>query len=219
MTNKKGDVKFLVEILVIIFVAFVILFIIPNQLYGASGGVLKIIKDKLNPTTKEDIEKQKETERVSKELLDNAESFYEQFNTIVKKCVNENSNEKMCTCGSMDFTKLNDYSLVLSNDKGNQYSEIRDVNKVPIKGTSLGKFLILQDYNGVPPNDNLFNELSDYSKRLIYILFSKDKLTFKLSDNTFDKSKGKMEKIIFRKLTKDVFVVDESDYGIRKCST
>ncbi len=141
--NKKGGIGLLGGILIIIVVGFIIWYGSSTLLAKSSSSALDPIKKWISPDTKEDLDKQKEEQRLKSELLSNAENSYSQFETGIKNCIIKNS-DKACNCVVMDFTNLNSYILKVSDEKGVKILELLDSTFVPVgnKKSSMGSFFI-----------------------------------------------------------------------------
>ncbi len=188
------------------------------------GGVRKGFSAIINPLkkwagleTKEDLERQKEEERVKSELLLNAEKVYTDMADMLKGCMNA---DKACSCGFLDFTKLNTYNILLRNERTIQTLVLTDKNKVPLKSNKVGTFLVLHSSVPGPFSDDLITKLDNYPRQTNYILFSQDKIEFNIGDSgeySVEKE-GDLSKVFFRKVTKDVFVAENFDSQLRRCS-
>lgn len=217
--SKRGMETGTYVFMLVAVIGGIVFFIFVVPLYGkTSGGAIVMLKRWAGITSESDLEKQKEAERVGKELKDNAERVYLQFESILKKCINEYSEDTSCICGIIDFTQLNNYNLVLSNDRGTSTLVLQDSNRVQVsdKRSQIGRLLLLHSSSGLSQNANLFN---DYSQRIVYVLFSKDMVNFKLVDTDIKRYEGSMNSIFFRKFTNNMIVVDDSRYGTRDCKT
>src|SRR3989338_2712805 len=73
-----------------------------------------------------------EQEEVEKELLNNAKEVFNNFKNVIEHC--KNSPDLNCACGKIDFTQLNQYSLMLSNkrDTGNTYLNLLGSDGLPV---------------------------------------------------------------------------------------
>lgn len=143
INNKKGGFGLLAGIFVILVVGAIMLVGNTNLLAKSSSNVLEPIKKWISPDTKEDLDKQKEEQRIKNELLSNAANSYSQFEAGIKNCISRNSG-KVCSCFVMDLTNLNSYILKVSNEKGIKILELLDSNFVPFgdKKSSLDPFFI-----------------------------------------------------------------------------
>ena len=215
--NKKSMQETMILLAVVVVGGIILFTTIVHLSNQTAGGALTTLKKWAGFTSESDLEKEGEAERVTKELRGNAENVYSQFESVLKKCINEYMNDVSCICGTLDFTEINDYNLILSNDAGTSTLTLLDSNRVPVgdKKSNIGRLLILHSSSGLS-NGNSFN---DYSQRLVYVLFSKDRVYFKLTDTEFEKYKGAMTNIFFRKFTNNMLVVDNSRYGTRDCKT
>ncbi|MBI2655908.1 hypothetical protein HYX06_05810 [Candidatus Woesearchaeota archaeon] len=208
----------LVVKIVVLTIVFVLIWSI------AEGGIRKGSSAIINPLkkwagleTEDDLERQKEGERVKSELSSSAEKVYTDTTGILKGCLN---NDKLCSCGFVDFTKLNTYNLILRNERTIQTLALTDENKVPLTSNRIGTFLVLHSSGPGPFSDNLITQLDNYPRQTNYILFSQDKMEFNIGDSgeySVEKE-GDMSKVFFRKLTKDVLVAENFDLQLRRCS-
>jgi len=137
--NKKGKISLLVGIILATIVMFMIVSIFGDLIFKGNDAIANPIKKLLDMDAKDDAAKQQEAERVKKELQANAESVYAQFESAITKCMS--STNGLCNCGTIDFTRLNDYTIKLTNQGGLQVLELLDSNLVPLPGKrkNLGK--------------------------------------------------------------------------------
>lgn len=218
------DFKIIVGIVLVVVVGFIFFRISKGGLEKAFGFVIEPIKKMLGIDSKEAIEKQKEAERVGKELLEISGNVHESFAALIGQCININQDDRLCLCGTMDFTKLNAYYLKISSDGTTQSLELLDSKLVPVAGKtkSLGSFSIgpidvtSKITNSGTASDYLkpgviANRIKDYNSK--QIIFSKDETVF----NTNKKSQVKMNSINLIKATKDTIAIDEENNVKRKC--
>ena len=215
MIKNKKSMEAMIWVTIVVIGGIILFTIIVPLFYKTGSNALINLKKWAGFKSEADLEKEREAERVTKELRGNAENVYSQFESVLKKCINEYINDVSCICGTLDFTELNDYNLILSNDAGTSTLTLLDSNRVPVgdKKSNIGRLLILHSSSGLS-NGNSFN---DYSQRLVYVLFSKDLVYFKLTDTEFEKYKGAMKNLFFRKFTNNMLVVDDFRYGTRDC--
>ncbi len=215
--SKRGMETGTYVFILVAVIGGIVFFIFVVPLFGkTSGGAVVMLKRWAGLIPESDLEEQREAERVSKELKDNAEKIYSQFELILKKCINEYLEDTSCICGVIDFTQLNNYNLILSNDRGTSTLMLQDSNRVQVsnKRSQIGRLLLLHSSSGLSPNINLFN---DYSQRIVYVFFSKDMVNFKLVNTDIEKYEGDMTSIFFRKFSNNMIAVDDSRYGTRDC--
>jgi hypothetical protein len=180
--------------------------------------------------SKEDVEGKEREESIQKELLENAKKVSNTFTSMIEYCIKKNRYDRLCSCGTIDFTQLNNYNLRLTNDDGNMLLELLNSELLPVRGETkdLGNFVIgpidstRGPYNHVGYDDylkpnSIANRVKIFNSQIKYILFSKDKTTFRRNVD-YGKSEGKMHNIDFVKLTEDTIVVaDENRYWTRRC--
>jgi len=144
--QKKADTNMwwlVIGIIAILIIGYLIWNGTSGRIKKLSTSLISFLKDKIGMSSKEELDKQKEAERVNKELADNAAAVYEQFQNMVNNCGMVNT--KPCTCGNLDFTKLNDYSLKISNTDKGQIIELLDSSLVSVKGKNknIGTYVFL----------------------------------------------------------------------------
>ena len=205
--NKKG-ISILVNIALILAVTLLALFLTRGWLYGSAKAAESPLKKMLGLESRADLEKQKEMERVSKELLASADSVYTQFTTIVSKCRGIIYN---CICGTVDFTKLNNYYLKLTKKGSYQILELLDSNMFPVSEKyriSLGNFGIgaIAD---LPSNEPV---------NFKYLLFSKDMITYNKDNFNYDKLRNRMEKVNIEQSTSNTIYFRDITSGLKPCS-
>ena len=216
--SKSGMETGAYVIALVALIGGIVFFIFVVPLFGkTSGGAVVMLKKWAGLTPESDLEKQKEAERVGNELKENAENAYMDMAGILKGCLN---NDKICSCGFMDFTKLNSYNLILRNERTAQTLVLADKNMVPLKSDRVGTFLVLHSSGPGPFRDDLITQLNNYPRQTNYILFSKNKMEFNIGEaGAYSVEKdGDMSKVFFRKLTKDVLVAENFDLQLRRCS-
>ena len=205
--NKKG-IGILVEILVIIIFGFLIWNVINIALDKGAVASTNPLKKLLGLDTKADLEKQKEMERVAKELLANAENIHNQFAASISKCLGIAAN---CICGTIDFTKLNNYYLKLTKEGRSQFLELLNSNKVPVNEkyrVSLGNFGI----------GSIVESPSNEPVNFKYLLFSKDVIIYNKDNKDNEKLKNRMNKVIITQSTSNTLYFDNIGTGLKDCS-
>lgn len=206
--NKKGAIGIIVEIGLIIVIGFLIWGILDPFIKKGANASLNPLKNWLGES-KDVLDKQKESERVSKELLANAENVYDQFLAMLRNCEVTISN---CICGTIDFTKLNQYYLKLSKEEKSQFLELLDANKVPVQGKrdNVGNFAI----GPISPSAQI--EPVNFK----YILFSKDALIYNKDTTDIEKPqlRNKMAKVNILQSDKNIIDFDDATYGLSSCS-
>lgn len=217
--NKKGKISVLVEILIILIVVFLFWGIVSGGINKAFDSAINPAKKWLNLDTKEDIDKQKEAERVGKELQDNAIKVSTEVESVLNKCIKDNPKGRNCLCGTVDFTRLNDYNLKITNEGGNQVLELLDSRKVSIaKRSNMGSFLFGPLFVG---SAVLADTYENYKLALNfrYTLISREKIIFNKDGIEHLKFFSTMEKVNFIKPIENVVFIDELNYGLKKCSS
>lgn len=226
--NKRGQ-KILVEIVLILVFAFIFWHVLNFGIKKTAEAAINPLKKMLGLEPKADLEKQKEI--ASKDMLKNADDVYTKFKAMATNCMSNNVEDRFCLCDTVDFTKLNNYYLKLSNSEGKQDLELIDSKSSPVVGKrdTLGNFYIgpiditsstrnygyQKDYQNL---DAISNRIREFNKNLQYITFTQEKTAINKGKGTdLEKSNGKMNKINFIKVTKDTITIDENDYGLRRC--
>ena len=225
---KKAKIGIIVEVLVILVIGFVVWHILNSGIQETASAVANPLKKMLGIESKEDLEKQKEAERVSKELADRAVNVYTQFADKIERCTTDYYEDRSCICANIDFTQLNEYSLKISSRGRTSVLELLDSRKVSVKDKQylLDNFLIGPlDVSILPSSasrETDYSRPTDISKRIeqfnpTYTLFSKDQVIFNKDNADIKKFEGKMKNINFIKVAEDTVVIDEQDFGMRKC--
>jgi len=130
MKNKKAFSR-LVNILLIIIIGFLVFSILSGGIKKSYSSVLEFIKEKAG-LGKKDADNKEETDRVQKELLDNAKSVASNTKAIVQSCITQT--QTYCSCGAIDFNKLGTYIIKLSNSNGKITLELLNPDLTPVVG-------------------------------------------------------------------------------------
>ena len=227
--NKRASFGLLGNIVIITIVAVVVIYIINGGLNSAFAGIINPIKKALGIESKEDMERQKEKERVEKELLGMSGKVYDEFKGILKGCMEANKDDRVCNCGTIDFTKLNNYYIELTKSGDAQFLELKSPERVLVKDKqeNLGNFNV--GPVDVTNSQNNFRTDSYRKPNIVAgqikqfgtksILLSKDKATFNAMNGEIEKSNNRMNSINIMKLNKDTIAFDESNNGLRICGT
>ena len=218
--SKKAYYNIIVFIIVATIVAFVVWKLAYGGINKGSNNVINPIKTWLNMDNGADTDKQKEEQRVGMELLQNAVDIYNKIDSVVVKCIGQNSKNGICVCDIFDFTKLSDYNIKITSEGGIQMLELLDSRKVPVpeKRIALGNFLIGPLLAGsVLPSDTIDN----YKKSLNYkyIIISGKNIIYNHGDTEYQKDFSTMNQVNFIKPVDGAIVMDENNYGNKKCTS
>ena len=152
-----------------------------------------------------------EQEEVEKELLNNAKEVFNNFKNVIEHC--KNSPDLNCACGKIDFTQLNQYSLMLSNkrDTGNTYLNLLGSDGLPVLQEditpTMGNFPTLPKdiYENNGKRNEYLAENNDF-------IFSIEKVIYKKQDlSEEEKFNGKMNSIYFLKPESGFTIFDKYD--------
>jgi len=184
MRSKSGEISLVVVAFVIIVTGALLLIFFDKPINEAYASFSEPIKKNLEEETSDET-------TVEEENRESANAIFDNFKNIIEKC--ENSQDLKCACGAMDFTDLNDFSIVLTRVVGETKP------KLALSGSS--GIVREEDISDIftLPKSIYDDDLPQYILNTNVLQFFVGKLEYNVESKTDTKFEDRMSHIYFWK--------------------